>query len=170
MEESLRQRIEIKVAPESEKHILHNLLQYHAHDMSEFCDEEVNADGQFEYDGSIRLNDYWIDDKRHPFIVWIAGKPAGFAVMLEEEFDDGGGCFFMVDFFILKSHRRQGVGEYVAHSLFDQFQGRWQISEVELNLPAQAFWRKIISRYKQGEYEEELLEDGCVMQIFDSSL
>lgn len=169
MEDSLGQSIEIRVAPESEKHILHNLLQFHAHDMSEFDGEDVNDEGQFEYDGFILLDDYWTDDKRHPFIVWVAGKPAGFAVMLEEEFEDGGGCFFMVDFFILKKYRRQGIGQYVAHSLFEQFQGNWQISEIERNLPAQAFWRKTISRYRNGEFQEELI-DGGVMQIFDSAL
>jgi predicted acetyltransferase len=169
VEESLRQSIEIRPAPEAEKPVLRHLLLYHAHDMSEFGDADVDDAGLFHYDGFIVLDDYWTDDKRHPFLVRVAGKLAGFAVMLEEEFDDGGGCFFMVDFFILKRYRRQGVGQFVAHHLFDLFPGEWQVSEIALNLPAQAFWRKIIGRYTNGQFEEELIEDG-VLQKFDSRI
>ena len=57
--------------------------------MSEFGGEDANDEGLFEYDGFIVLDDYWTDDKRHPFIVSVGGKLAGFAVMREEEFDDG---------------------------------------------------------------------------------
>jgi predicted acetyltransferase len=98
----------------------------------------------------------------------VAGKLAGFAVMLEEEFDDGGGCFFMVDFFIMKKYRRQGIGQFVAHYLFDLFPGEWQVSEIARNLPAQAFWRKIIGRYTDGQFSEELLDHGDVLQVFNS--
>jgi predicted acetyltransferase len=75
----------------------------------------------------------------------------------------------MVDFFILKKYRRQGIGQYVAYSLFDQFPGEWQVSEIAHNLPAQAFWRKIISRYRNGDFREELTEHGDVLQIFNSA-
>jgi predicted acetyltransferase len=169
MEKSLKESIEIKPAPFAEKSILRHLLQLHSHDMSEFDDADVNDKGLFEYDGYIVLDDYWTDDKRHPFLIWVAGKIAGFAVMLEEEFDDGGGCFFMVDFFILKKYRRQGIGQYVAYHLFDLFPGEWQVSEIARNLPAQAFWRKIIGRYTNGQFEEEVMEHGDVLQVFDTS-
>jgi len=58
------------------------------------------------------------------------------------------------EFFILKKYRRQGVGRVVAHQVFDLFPGRWSVGQIENNCPAQAFWRKVISEYTHGDYQE----------------
>jgi hypothetical protein len=45
----------------------------------------------------------------------------------------------------------------------------WAVSELERNLPAQAFWRKVIGRYSEGNYTEKPLEDGSgVIQFFNT--
>jgi predicted acetyltransferase len=51
----------------------------------------------------------------------------------------------------MKKYRQRGVGRKIAFQLFDRFHGVWKIAQ---NTPAQAFWRKIISEYTNGNYEE----------------
>lgn len=105
---------------------------------------------------------------RHSFLVRVAGKLAGFALVKENVEEDGTTYTFMAEFFIMKKYRGQGIGQAVAYTLFDQFPGAWEVSEIPENLPAQAFWRKIIGRYTGGQFEEETLEDGGVVQRFRS--
>ena len=48
----------------------------------------------------------------------------------------------------------QGVGRAVACQIFDRFPGQWRVAQDEGNLPAQAFWRRVISQYTGGRSEE----------------
>jgi predicted acetyltransferase len=60
----------------------------------------------------------------------------------------------MAEFFVMKKYRQRGVGRKIAYQLFDRFHGVWKIAQIEENMPAQAFWRKVISEYTNGNYEE----------------
>jgi predicted acetyltransferase len=60
----------------------------------------------------------------------------------------------MGEFFIARQHRRQGFGNSVATTLFDRFAGAWEVREMPMNTPAQAFWRKIIADYTVGAFTE----------------
>ncbi|WP_308636812.1 hypothetical protein [Paenibacillus silvisoli] len=60
------------------------------------------------------------------------------------------------EFFIMRKFRGHGVGRTVACSLFDQFPGQWEVRQTVGNKPAYAFWKQVISKYKQdGAYQEE---------------
>lgn len=50
----------------------------------------------------------------------------------------------MAEFFILWKYWRQGIGREVAHRVYYQFHGRWEIVQEKENLPAQKFWKKVI--------------------------
>lgn len=41
----------------------------------------------------------------------------------------------------------------VAKKIFDMFPGGWEISQWANNVPAQEFWKKIISEYTDGRYD-----------------
>ena len=60
----------------------------------------------------------------------------------------------MAEFFIMRKYRRQGIGEYVARYIFDQFTGAWQVGQIYENKSAIAFWRRVINRYSQGDFQE----------------
>ena len=60
----------------------------------------------------------------------------------------------IAEFFILRKYRRQGIGQIVAHRIFDMFPGKWRVAQEERNFPAQAFWRKVVSRYTNGQFRE----------------
>jgi len=56
----------------------------------------------------------------------------------------------MGQFFVMKKYRRLGVGTLGARFIFDQCRGRWEVGQMPLNRPAQAFWRRAIGDYTNG--------------------
>ncbi len=133
-----------------DKPVIANLLELYMHDFSEFLGWDLNEHGLYGYR---YLDHYWTESDRHPFIVRVDGRLAGFALVsilfLDERSETS-----MSEFFILRKYRRQGVGEAVARQLFDQFPGQWSVAQMDRNVAAQRFWRAIIDRYTGGAFAE----------------
>jgi predicted acetyltransferase len=139
----------------------------YCHDFSEFTQSDVGADGLYTDDGF--LNGYWREPGWWAFMVRVEGHLAGFAWVLKKSLfgpqdsevrllqDAGflhGEHHLIEEFFVMRKYRRLGVGQYVAHQLFDRFPGVWEVSEMVENTPAQEFWRKVIGRYSGGKFVE----------------
>jgi predicted acetyltransferase len=138
-------QIEITPAERDQEPALANLLQLYAYDFSEFQKVELGADGRFVYQ---QLPLYWSDPERHPFLVWIDGKPAGFVLVKRDSgVSDDTTVWDMAEFFVLRKWRRHGVGTRVAHDVWRRFPGRWQIRVMEANVGARQFWHRAISGF-----------------------
>jgi predicted acetyltransferase len=152
-----------------QKSILRNLLELYKYDFSEFDpDDDLNLNGLYEYK---YLDHYWTEDDRYPFFIIIDDKLAGFALVRfigENDIDQT--KYSMAEFFVMKKYRKLRVGQTVAHKLFDQYRGIWKVGQIEANKPAQAFWRKTIERYTNGNYKE-IREDNWEgpIQTFSSA-
>jgi ribosomal-protein-alanine N-acetyltransferase len=131
--------------------VVKNLVPYYIYDMSEHLGWPCTPDGRF--DGCDDLESYWSDPRKHAFILRAGDEPAGFALVLadnhEPEID-----FSITDFFVLRKFRGRGVGQRIAHQLFDRFRGRWKVEQFAANQAAVAFWRKVIGRYCGDSFEE----------------
>jgi predicted acetyltransferase len=68
----------------------------------------------------------------------------------------------------MRKYRRKGIGRSMAEQVFQFHKGQWEIYQKENNKPAQAFWRKIISDYTNGQFKERR-EDGKRIQEFEIS-
>ena len=66
-------------------------------------------------------------------------------------FDDPG-VHDMAEFFVVRRHRRRGVGEAAARALFDRFPGRWEVRQTRTNQAATRFWVAVIDRYTRGDF------------------
>ncbi len=166
MEKSVRESVEVKLASYAEKIILRHLFELYSYDFSEFDKADVDEHGLFGYK---YLDQYWAEENRHPFLIWVAGKIAGFALMQETVQAGRPSSFFMAEFFVMKKYRTQGVGEFAASYLFDSYPGEWIVSEIATNHPAQHFWRKVIGHYTGGQFEEIQADDwDGVIQTFNS--
>jgi predicted acetyltransferase len=130
--------------------VLKNLFPLYIHDLSQFTDFDVEADGAFRAPPSFAA--YWQSPERHPFLLRADGRVAGFALVRQTDADPL--SFDMGEFFVLRRYRRHGVGRIAASALFDRFRGRWEVRELVDNLPAQGFWRRIIADYTQGAFED----------------
>ena len=138
-------KIEIIPASLEEKPVVANLLELYEHDFCEFVELEIGADGRFGYRD---LDIYWTEPARHPLLVYVDTKLAGFALI------DGlprGSPDVMVwdvaEFFILRGYRRTGIGTRVAHQLWKRFPGRWQVRVIVSNEPAYRFWNYAIKSF-----------------------
>ena len=146
-----------------DKALLRNLMELCQHDYSEFEDSDTDDHGLFGYK---YLDNYWTDAGRHPFILRVDGKLAGFALV--RVIDDVAN---MAEFFIMRKYRRAGVGRILACRVFDMFPGKWRVEQMPRNLPAQAFWRKVISEYTGGRFEDLSGDDkwNGPFQLFDGT-
>jgi predicted acetyltransferase len=161
-------------AAETERPILRSLMELYLYDFSEFDLADIGPHGLYEYP---YLDHYWTDPWRHPFLIRVEERLAGFVLVTRYNYLTGevdpaqGAAWVIAEFFIMRRYRRQGVGEAVARQVFVRFPGPWQVAQIRENTPATAFWRKVIARYTAGHYQEHQLDDEhwCgPLQIFKS--
>lgn len=154
----------VPVTPEQEL-ILANLLELYAHDFSEFHDVAIGADGRFGYN-SLPL--YWSEPGRHPFLAWVYGELAGFVLVKRgSEFSANQDIWDMTDFFVLRGYRRRGIGTQIAHEVWKNFPGSWEVRVMQSNAAGQQFWAHAISTFTDEAAQPVLAEkDGKSWNIF----
>jgi predicted acetyltransferase len=158
-------KIEVVPARTEQAPILANLLQLYAHDFSEFHDVAIGADGRFVYK---HLPLYWSEPGRHPFLVWVDGKLAGFVFVKKgSEISANGNVWDMAEFFVLRAYRRGGIGTRIAHEVWRQFPGVWEIRVMRANVAALNFWTRAISGLKDNTFDPVHFEkDGERWTLF----
>ena len=146
------------------------LLQLYAYDFSEILPLELAEDGRFHVP-SVAAN--LTAAGNHAFVIRVDDKLAGFALVQPRSYLTGAaGVFDMAELFVMRRHRRRGVGEQVASRLFARFRGPWEVRQKAENPAATTFWRRIIARYTDGQFEDLLLYDARwrgPVQRFDSA-
>jgi predicted acetyltransferase len=149
--------IEVTPAAITERPILRHLMELYQYDFSEFDGADVTPLGLYDYP---YLDHYWVEPERSPFLVRVDGKLAGFVLVARYDYLTGiKDTWVMAEFFIMRKYRLQGVGEYVACHIFNQFPGDWQVGQINENPAATSFWRKVIARYSQGNFQEHYLNN-----------
>ena len=144
--------IELTRATLAEKPVFASLLELYLHDFTEYDGADIGPDGRFGYDF---LDAYWIEATRTPLLVRVDDKLAGFALLKRgSTLLNDPDVMHVSEFFIMRKYRRRGVGGETARRMFDLFPGRWEVSEMAANVPAQAFWRKVIGACTNGRFEE----------------
>jgi predicted acetyltransferase len=119
--------------------VVDNLMQLYAHDFSEFHHVELDSDGRFNY---APLPLYWSDRSRHPFLVKMDGRLAGFVLVQRNETS-----WDMVEFFVLRGCRRRGAGTAIAHEVWKRFPGMWEVRVMQANRSALPFWERAVSAF-----------------------
>ena len=143
--------VELEQVSFERKSVLYNLIELCQYDYSEFNGEGVNEHGLFGYR---YLDHYWTEAGRYAYVVRAGGGLAGFALVRTLEEGDDGPAYSLAEFFILRKYRRRGIGGRAAGRVFDLFPGLWRVHLEAQNLPAQAFWRKVIGEYTSGAFAE----------------
>jgi predicted acetyltransferase len=137
--------------------ILGNLFNLYLHDMSQWFPIEAGLDGRFRYD----MAPHW--KNRDPvYLARVDGALAGFAVVSSaERWINERDVNDVKEFFVLRRHRRSGVGESMARTVWASHPGRWLVRILEENAPAAAFWKKIVDAYTGGRFiERQIVPDG----------
>ncbi len=157
--------VDIRPVAYTDKSVLRNLMELYLYDFSEFDGVDVNGHGRYEYR---YLDYYWTENSRHPYFIYSDGRLAGFALVRDVEGKDGEKVHHIAEFFVMRKYRHKDVGKTAAFWLFRHFRGKWQVEELESNLPAQNFWRNVIGEITQGEFQEIRLETwaGPVQEFY----
>ena len=127
---------------------------------------------------------WFADPQAHPFVIAQATERVGFALVVRaggvaasrappqpiglSASPAAAASYRMAEFFVSRPNRGRGVGQGAARLILDRFAGRWEIIEYLRNPGAVSFWRRVVSGYTQGRFEERVV-NGEVRQVFESS-
>jgi predicted acetyltransferase len=133
--------IELVSASREQEPVIANLLQLYIYDFSELLDLDTGADAKFDYP---HLPLYWSEPGRHPFLVNVDGRLAGFVLV---KAGSKPASHDMAEFFVLRRYRRHGVGTSIAHQVWRRLPGPWEVRVMEANVAARYFWAHAISSF-----------------------
>ncbi len=147
------QTVTLEVAAPNSAPLLANLLDLYLHDLSEIFPIDVDPDGRFRYD---RLPLYWSEpEKRFAFLICSGSEPAGFALATRgSPATDDPEDLDIAEFFVLRRHRRTGVGRQAAFLLWNRLRGNWVVRVSDGNRAGLPFWRATVQQYTGGEFAE----------------
>ncbi|HLO12169.1 MAG TPA: GNAT family N-acetyltransferase [Pseudoneobacillus sp.] len=141
---------------------LHNIMQFYIYEFSQYIPTiKLEDNGSYK---PFNLEQYWKNEHLHAFFIKVDSELIGFALVecgLNEPHS-------INEFFVMKKYAGKGYGGMAAKELFSMFEGSWKITQIQNNYPAQAFWRKVINQYTNGDYKEYYDENHRSIQEFRS--
>lgn len=154
-------QVMLEPIPWERRATLDNLFQLYVHDFSELwagsARAELSEDGLFELDGG--LASYWSEAGAEALLIRADGRVAGFALVDRRAHSGLALDHSVAEFFVVRKHRRAGVGLRAARALFASRPGLWEAAVAAKNVGAQQFWRTTIER--AGARDIEVVEgDG----------
>jgi len=151
--------VEVRRALPSERAVLENLFQFYVHDFSEqWWDRpygELEDDGRFP-SYFLDFAPYWTTEPHVPLLLRLEGKLVGFALLDAVSHSGAALDRNMAEFFVVRKHRRGGVGTAAAHAIFGAYPGRWEAAVARRNTGALPFWRKAVATHPKVSAIEEV--------------
>src|SRR5580704_14435562 len=142
--------VTLTLATRGQQPILANLLEFYAHDFSEFHPLQLGADGRFGYP---HLSAYWSQPDHYPFLINVDGNLAGLALIKKTpSIIHSGEVWDVAEFFIIRAYRRRGIGNAVAREVWKKFPGRWEVRVMESNRTGAEFWSRAIPAFVGGSF------------------
>lgn len=125
---------------------LESMMQLYTHDFStRWAGQrrgEVDEHGLFP---PYPLDPYWSSLGHIPYLLRAGNHIAGFALLDRAGKTGADVDWNMAEFFVLRKHRRSGVGADAARQIFTMHQGRWEVAVARGNAPALQFWKRAIA-------------------------
>lgn len=141
--------VHLEAVPYKQEQILHNMIQFYIYEFSNFISSiKLEANGAFNH---FDLRDYWTKENYHAFFIKFDSELVGFVLV---ECGLNNHPHSINEFFVMRKYNGKGYGAAAATTIFDMFPGSWKITQIPNNYPAQAFWRKVINEYTNGDYSE----------------
>lgn len=125
--------------------------------MAEWFEFDTSSEGNYSFPTVQEIWDKGVD----VYFVYSEEIPIAFGLVgSAEKYDETPGIRDMDEFFVVRRHRRSGLGRAFANFLWQQYPGPWLVRVYQRNLPAVPFWRSAISAYTDGGYNEQVTEVG----------
>jgi predicted acetyltransferase len=153
-------KVELEAISVDRRPALEAMFQLYIHDFSEFwigLDRgKLLESGQFESDP--RLDRCWTEPDRSAWFIRVDGLLAGFALLNRHNPSGLPTDYAVAEFFVVRKHRRAGVGFEAARQLIEARPGQWEIAVVRANVGALGFWRRVAAD-ASPEVDEQNLDD-----------
>jgi len=137
--------LQVEAAGTAQQPLIEAMLQLYTHDFSEHWSGtprgELGEDGRF---APYPIDDYWREDGRVPLLFRRAGRPVGFALLNRFAHSGLPVDISMAEFFVVRKHRRSGLGRVALDTILDRHRGLWEVAVVRRNLAALAFWQSAL--------------------------
>jgi len=137
--------------------IIQNMCRFYAYDMSRSCGF-ISENWTFPENGlyeSFDCKSYFEAEDRYAFLVKVDTELAGF-VLIDKVGTAVDTDWNVGEFFIIAKFQGHGVGQIIAEEVWRLFPGAWEVSVIPENKPALGFWRKVIEKFTNGQYVEEI--------------
>jgi len=145
--------MEVVQVDRSHDRALRNLLNLYLHDMAEWFLFDPDENGQYTY----ATETIW-ESGADVYFAYQGRIPIGFGLVASAAaYTDEPGAMDLEEFFVIRPHRRSGVGRALATHLWDRHPGPWLVRVYQRNLPAVPFWRSAISAYTEGQFSEQVV-------------
>ena len=150
----LREGFEVVRTDRSSDSVLRNLFEFYLHDLAEWFKFDQLPDGRY----TQSTDPYW-QNGHDVYLLYSAEIPVGFSLVGPAEASPD--TKDMHEFFVVRRHRREGIGQEFAEHIWRLHPGPWLVRVYSANEPAVPFWRKAVSEFTVGDYAEETrLRDG----------
>lgn len=137
--------IDVSRASVEERPIVKRLLQLCLHDYTSHYSCAIEDDGLFAYEW---LEFYWSSPRRHPYLLRLENRLAGFVFVREREEDEPGEWQWQIaEFFVLRGLRGRKIGTTAALEVIRSRPGLWNIGYDTANEPARNFWTTIAKTF-----------------------
>ena len=160
--------ITFRIAEWQDKPVLSRLLELYQYELSDVWPQTLNIHGEYGF----AVDRYLRNPGLKAFLFLVDGSYAGFG-LVDPDVSLPENQFWMGQFFVMKRYRRTRIGTKGARFIFNSLPGKWEVGQMPLNLPAQAFWRRTIAEYTNGRFVEHELHDerwDGFLQCFDNSV
>ncbi|QAS51508.1 GNAT family N-acetyltransferase [Halobacillus litoralis] len=141
---------------------LHNLMQFYIYEFSNYLpDIKLEDNGAYK---PFDLEKYWNNNQFHAYFIKLGDELIGFALIESATFSNPN---TVEEYFIITKYKGKGYGKVIAKKLFTLFPGEWEITQIENNEPAHAFWKGLIHEVSDGNFREHF-KDGVYVQKFNT--
>ena len=148
-------KIEIRRAEFTERQIVRNLMELYQHDFSELDGTDMDEHGQYGYDD---LDSFWVNPTWSAYVMKVDSKWAGF-VLTNDEVQIHGNTHAIVEFFVVRKYRGQGLGRKAAETIMTMFPAKWEVCVIEENPAARKFWEALINTTWPGRHQLAVLDN-----------
>lgn len=152
--------VSLRQVRQEDKVLLFNLLQKMLCEMTNYYDDDIDSEGNFEYR---YFENYFsgAEPDRLAFLIEADKKIAGFLMVNSHSYLSQTPDHVLAEFFVLPRFRKKHVARDAVSLLFRQLPGTWEIKYHTRNLPAVRLWNQAAKPYGPqlhhlAEYEEVL--------------
>ncbi len=155
--------IRLKAVTAADRKLLWNLNQKYLYEMTNFYDDELDAEGNLHYG---YFDAYFTDPKRGAFFIHSENRLVGFAMLHPYSYFDRAVDHVMAEFTVFPACRKRHYALEAARLLLANYPGQWEIKYNEKNAAARALWTKVSAPYAP---EKRAFSDCETVLLFNAS-